>query len=150
MRKLPEHTSDVFVLVARVAVGVVFIAHGGQKFFSWGIGGTTKSFAHMGIPLPGLSAWGATIIETFGGIALVLGIALPIVGVLLALDMLGALFLYHLAHGFFLSHGGFEYVLVLAAAALALGFHGGQYTVDRMVRGRIGQETRAAPAGNQT
>lgn len=123
---------DLLVLVGRVVIGAVFIAHGLQKFLVWGIGGTAESFGQVGIPLPAVSAWVAALVETVGGAALLLGIGLPVAGVLLALNMLGALVFYHLPHGFFVSDadGGIEYVLVLAAAALALGFRGGAYTVD--------------------
>lgn len=123
---------DLFLLVGRVVIGVVFIAHGLQKFLQWGISGTAGSFGQMGIPLPGVSAWVAALVETVGGAALIVGVALPVTGVLLALNMLGALVFYHLPHGFFASDadGGIEYVLVLAAASLALGFRGGAFALD--------------------
>lgn len=127
---------DATILLARLVVGGLFIAHGAQKFFQWGIGGTATSFAQMGIPLPGVSAWTAALIETAGGLALVLGVALPVAGVLLALDMLGALFLYHLPHGVFVTAGGFEYVLVLVVIALVLGSHGGALSLDRVLSKR--------------
>ena len=117
-----------------MVIGAVFIAHGLQKFLVWGISGTADSFGQMGIPLPGVSAWVAALVETAGGVALVLGAALPVAGVLLALNMIGALVLYHLPNGFFASDadGGIEYVLVLAAAALVLGFRGGAYALDNL------------------
>ena len=127
---------DLALLLARLALGIVFIAHGLQKFLSWGIGGTADSFGEMGIPLPGASAWIAALVEVLGGVALLVGIALPVAGVLLALTMLGALVLAHLGTGFFVSNGGFEYVLVLAVAALGLGFNGGKYSLDRAFSGR--------------
>lgn len=135
---------DLLVLVGRVVIGAVFIAHGLQKFLVWGIGGTAESFGQMGIPLPGVSAWVAALVETVGGAALLLGLALPVTGVLLALNMLGALVFYHLPSGFFVSDadGGFEYVLVLAAAAVALGFSGGAFTLDRALnRDKAGATT---------
>lgn len=123
---------DLFVLIGRLVIGAVFVAHGLQKFLEWGISGTTESFGQMGIPLPGASAWIAALIETVGGAALVVGLALPVTGILLALNMVGALVFHHLPQGFFVSDadGGIEYVLVLAAAALALGFSGGKYALD--------------------
>lgn len=127
---------DLVLLLARLALGVVFIAHGLQKFLSWGISGTADSFGQMGVPLPGVSAWIAALVEVLGGVAMLVGVALPAAGVLLALTMLGALVLAHLGTGFFVSNGGFEYVLVLALAALALGFNGGKYSLDRVVSGR--------------
>ncbi|RCW38497.1 putative oxidoreductase [Halopolyspora algeriensis] len=131
MPQAPNRVRDLILLLARIAVGVVFIAHGLQKFLQWGIGGTTSSFAGMGIPLPGLAAWVAALIETLGGLALLAGAALPLAGLLLAATMVGALLFVHVGNGLFVSGGGFEYVLVLAVAALALGFNGGSFTLDR-------------------
>lgn len=128
----PSTAGDLLLLVGRVVIGAVFIAHGLQKFLEWGIAGTAQSFGQMGIPVPGVSAWVAALVETVGGAALVLGVGLPVAGVLLALNMLGALVFYHLPTGFFVSDadGGIEYVLVLAAASLVLAFRGGAYTLD--------------------
>lgn len=123
---------DVTALIGRLAVGIVFIAHGWQKFTEFGMAGTAASFAKMGVPLPTLSAWFAATVELVGGIALVAGVALPVVGLLLAVDMLGAWVLVHLPNGL-LGEGGAELVIVLGAAALALGFNGGAYALDRLL-----------------
>ncbi|MCP2170003.1 DoxX family protein [Goodfellowiella coeruleoviolacea] len=123
---------DLTALVARLAIGVVFIAHGWQKFTEWGLAGTAASFEKMGIPAATLSAWFAATVELVGGVLLIAGLALPVVGVLLAVDMAGALLFVHLPNGL-LGDGGFEYVLVLAVAALAVGFNGGAYALDRVV-----------------
>lgn len=135
MPQLPDWARDLALLLARIAVGVVLIAHGAQKFFEWGIDGTATSFGEMGVPAPAASAWAVALIETVGGFALLVGVALPIAGVLLALNMLGALVVAHLGNGLFSSDGGFEYVLVLAVASLALGFNGGRFALDRIVGG---------------
>src|SRR5215213_9758955 len=81
-------TKDLAVLAARVALGVVFVAHGAQKLFTWGLSGTADAFAGMGVPAPQASALFAALVELVGGAALVLGVATPIAGLLLALDML--------------------------------------------------------------
>ncbi|NHD18841.1 MULTISPECIES: DoxX family protein [unclassified Actinopolyspora] len=150
MPQLPPQVRDLALLLARLVAGIVFIAHGMQKFVQWGISGTADSFAGMGIPAPQLSAWVAALIETVGGIALLLGIALPVAGVLLALNMLGALVLVHLDQGFFSSGGGYEYTLVLAVIALALGFNGGRYALDRALSSsgsRAGRERTGESVG---
>lgn len=123
---------DVTALIGRIGIGIVFVAHGWQKFTEWGIAGTTASFGKMGVPLPGVSAVFAATVELAGGLALIAGVALPIAGLLLAVDMLGALFLVHLPNGL-LGQGGAELVVVLGAAALALGFNGGAYALDRVL-----------------
>ncbi|WP_214416780.1 DoxX family protein [Sphaerisporangium fuscum] len=120
-----EKARPIALLLARVAVGVIFIAHGWQKFATMGIGGTTKFFESIGAPLPGITAPLVAALELAGGVALVLGLLLPVFGTLLALDMIGAIALVHGANGLFADKGGFELVLALAALALAVGFSGG-------------------------
>ncbi|WAL68619.1 DoxX family protein [Amycolatopsis cynarae] len=129
---------DVAVLVARVAVGLVFVAHGWQKFTEWGLPGTAAAFGQMGVPLPTASAWFAALVELVGGAALVAGLAVPVAGVLLALDMMGAFVLVHAGHGVFVSGNGFELVLTLAAAALVLAAAGGgRFGLDRLIAPRL-------------
>ncbi|MER6945610.1 DoxX family protein [Nonomuraea sp. NPDC000554] len=120
-----DQARSVALLLARVAVGVVFLVHGYQKFATTGIAGVTKMFESMGIPLAGVAAPVVAVVEVAGGLALILGAALPIAGVLLALDMLGAILFVHGANGFGADKGGYEFVLTLAAASLAVGFTGG-------------------------
>ncbi|MEU0881160.1 DoxX family protein [Lentzea sp. NPDC005914] len=123
---------DVTALIGRIGIGIVFVAHGWQKWTEFGLAGATASFEKMGVPLPSVSAAFAATVELVGGLALIAGVALPIVGLLLAVDMLGALFLVHLPNGL-LGEGGSELVVVLGAAALALGFNGGAYALDRVL-----------------
>ncbi|GGP82127.1 DoxX family protein [Streptosporangium pseudovulgare] len=113
------------LLLGRIGIGVIFLVHGWQKFTTMGISGTTAFFEQIGIPLPGLAAPAVAVLEVVGGIALIVGAALPVFGVLLALDMIGAIVFVHGANGFAADKGGYEFVLALAAAALAIGFSGG-------------------------
>src|SRR4051812_30454680 len=119
-----ERVRDLAALVGRLGVGVVFIAHGWQKFFEYGLDGTAASFAQMGVPAATASAWFAAVVELVAGVMLLVGVALPVAGVLLALDMAGALVLVHLPNGL-LAPNGYEMVLVLGVAAVGLGFQGG-------------------------
>ena len=123
---------DIAALIGRIGIGIVFVAHGWQKWTEFGLAGTTASFEKMGVPLPGVSAVFAATVELAGGLALIAGVALPVVGVLLAADMLGAWILVHLPNGL-LGEGGAELVIVLGAASLALGFNGGAYSLDRVL-----------------
>lgn len=124
---------DLAALIGRIGLGVIFMVHGYQKLAQRGIDGTSAGFAQMGVPAPTLSAWYAAVVELVGGAALVIGFALPVVGVLLALNMAGALLFVHLSNGFFTASNGYEYVLALAVASLALGFNGGAFTLDRVL-----------------
>ena len=123
---------DVAALIGRIAVGIVFVAHGWQKWTEFGLAGTGASFEKMGVPLPTVSAAFAATVELAGGLALIAGVLLPIAGLLLAVNMAGAFFLVH-ASGPLIGQGGSELVIVLGAAALALGFNGGAYALDRLL-----------------
>ncbi|MEV0615971.1 DoxX family protein [Nonomuraea sp. NPDC050404] len=121
---MADQARPVVLLLARIAIGVIFLVHGYQKFVTNGIAGTTKFFDSVGIPLAGVAAPAVATLEIVGGLALIVGAALPVVGTLLALNMIGAIVFVHGANGL-AGEGGYEFVLALAAACLAIGFTGG-------------------------
>lgn len=127
MRTRPAH--DVIALLARCAVGVVFLVHGWQKVEA-GVNATAASFDAMGVPLAKAAAVYATFAELLGGAALIAGLGLPLIGALLFLDMAGAFAFVHYG-GNLTGPQGSELVLVLAAAALLFAAGaGGRLTVD--------------------
>ncbi|MER7333139.1 MULTISPECIES: DoxX family protein [unclassified Micromonospora] len=144
---LPTTVRDVAMLLARIGVGIVFFAHGWQKLVTNGVDGTAAFFDQAGVPLPTVSAWFATGVELLGGAALILGAVVPIAGVLLALDMLGAFIFVHAGKGLFVDKGGYELVLALGAASLLLAAVGaGRLSVDHLLTGRR-RAAEPAPAG---
>ncbi len=134
----PSAATSWGLLVLRVVVGAIFVAHGAQKIFEYTLPGTTQSFAGMGVPLPEIAAPVVAFVELIGGGMLVVGLFTRLAGILLAVDMVVALVLVHLPAGLWAAEGGYEFVAVLAAAALALAFAGaGRFSVDRgVLRGR--------------
>jgi putative oxidoreductase len=137
IRRLPGPAQDVALLVARLVLGVVLIAHGWQKLVTNGIDATITGFGRMGIPAAPASAVFATAVELLGGVLLVAGAATALVGVLVALNMLGAALLVHIGEGVFVRDGGWELVGVIGAAALALAAAGaGRLSIDHIVSGR--------------
>ncbi len=135
-------STSIGLTVLRVVLGVVFIAHGAQKF-AQGIPNVSRGFAGMGVPLAELAAPLVAGLELVGGAFLVLGIATRVVGALLAVNMVVAGLLAHATAGFFAQQGGFEYVLVLAVGSLAVALTGpGRLSLDalllRTVRRRRG------------
>lgn len=128
---------DIALLIARIGIGIIFVAHGWQKFFTNGIDATQKAFDAMGAPLPEVSAIAAATIELVGGFALIAGVATPVVGILLFLDMVGAFFIVHVDMGIFVSEGGYELVLALGVASLLLAATGaGRLSVDALLGGK--------------
>ncbi|MFD1505713.1 DoxX family protein [Georgenia yuyongxinii] len=142
---LPRALRDVLLLLARVGLGAVFLAHGLQKFLSYGMAATTESFAAMGVPAPGLSAWVAALVETVGGVALIFGVLTPVFALLLAAEMIGALLIVHLPFGIWVTENGYELVLALAAGALALAAAGaGRFSVDGVLATRPAAQAEPA------
>lgn len=130
--------------ILRVVTGFLFAAHGWQKFNEFTIPGTQAAFVQMGVPAANLVAPVIATLELVGGVALILGMLTRVFAVLLALDMLGALFLVHAPAGIFAAAGGYELVLILAAAALAVALVGaGRVSVDKAVFGRSGSKLSA-------
>ncbi|MEV0400913.1 DoxX family membrane protein [Actinoallomurus sp. NPDC050550] len=135
---------DVAALLARCGVGLVFLAHGWQKI-QVGVDQTGHNFDAMGVPAPTAAAVYATFVELLGGTALILGVALPVAGLLLFLDMAGAFVFVHATHGVFVvdkgtPRNGFELVLVLGLASLLFAAGaGGRLTLDHRLWGGNGR-----------
>ncbi|WP_153504069.1 DoxX family protein [Cumulibacter manganitolerans] len=126
--------TDIALLITRVALGVILVAHGWQKYHEWTIAGTAGAFEGMGIPAPTAAAVFATIVEMVGGTLLILGLLTPVVAVLNGLNLLGALVLVHISNGVFVGENGFELVLALIAGLLVLAIHGGgKYGLDALI-----------------
>lgn len=136
-----RYNTGLGLLLLRVVLAIVFIAHGAQKLFGiWGgggISGTAGFFDSLGIPLPGVMAVASGILEFFGGILLALGLLTRPVALLLAIEMLVATATVHWPQGFFVSTDAFgiEFTMVLMVAALTLVFTGsGRLSVDEGLR----------------
>lgn len=133
---LPSLRPAIALTVLRIVLGIVFIAHGWQKVFVFGIDGVTQGFAQMGIPLAGIAAPFISYLELVGGALLVIGLLSRPLAALLGITMIVALFKAHLAAGFFLPNG-YEFVLALAAMSLTVFLSGpGSFSVDEIIEKR--------------
>ncbi|GGT68266.1 DoxX family protein [Actinomadura citrea] len=136
MRTRPLY--DVVAVLARLGVGIVFMAHGWQKIEA-GVTATGRSFDALGVPLPTAAAVYSAFVELLGGAALIVGLGLPVTGALLFIDMAGAFIFVHADQGLFMVDGGtvqdgYELVLALGMASLLFAAGGGgRLTLDQWV-----------------
>jgi putative oxidoreductase len=126
---------DLGLLVLRAVVGLVMAAHGAQKLFGWFNGPGPEKFGAMMERMhlrPGrLWALVSGLGEFGGGLLLALGLLTPVGAALIIGTMLMAIATVHLAKGFWNTAGGYEYNVIILAAALALGLTGpGAYALD--------------------
>lgn len=144
MKPAEEHRSadyglaDYGVLLLRLSLGVMFLAHGAVlKLATYGLPGTARFFASAG--LPGWLAYPTVAAEAIGGLMLVLGIQTRWVALALSPVLLGAVLFVHGGKGwvFTAPGGGWEYpaylfVLCVAQALLGDGAHAlGRSTLPR-------------------
>ena len=127
----------------RIALGIVFAAHGAQKLFGMGGGGgpsgTAAFFSQLGLSPAYPLALLVGLLELAGGVLLIAGAFTLIVAALLAVHMGVAVWTTHLANGFFLNWTnvpgvghGFEFNLVLLASLASLMITGpGAASFDR-------------------
>lgn len=127
---------EIGLTILRIAVGVIFVAHGSQKLFLLGIPAIAAGFAQNGIPLASFMAPLITFVELLGGIALVAGLLTRLAALGIAFTMIGAMSFVHIKGGFFLP-AGIEYTVVLLSASIALILMGpGPFSVDARIAHR--------------
>ena len=129
-------TIDVALLIARIIVGVVFMAHGAQKLFgAFGGPGLSAVVSMMG-PLGYLVSIG----EFFGGLGIAVGFLSRFSAASIIVIMLGAIGMVHAQFGFFMNWmgnqagEGYEYHLLAIAILLVIVIVGpGRYALGRFL-----------------
>ncbi|MGY1822523.1 DoxX family protein [Geodermatophilus sp. SYSU D00079] len=144
-RTLALVTRDVVLLVARVGLGVLMLAHAKLEYdFGGSLAGVGAMFEQAGVPLGSLTGPANVLFELVGGIAVIVGAAVPLVGVLMALNMVGAWVFVHTSGLFAMDHNGPELVIALGLLSLVLAVTGsGRFGVDHLVLRRL-RRPRAA------
>src|SRR3977135_497702 len=112
------------LLVLRIIVGALFVGHGAQKLFGFfgghGLDGTGAFFESLGLRPGRMMALAAGLAELTGGALFALGLLTPLAATLLIAVMVAAIATVHGRNGVWVTNGGFEYNVVLAAVPFAL------------------------------
>jgi len=125
------------LLPLRVMLGVVFLVHGYPKLLTKeGFQKHVQVTQSIGFPLPSVFALVSGFAEFVGGLAILFGIFTSIAALLIIFNMLVATYAKKVVWKlpFDITAGGYEYDLVLVAAALTLLILGaGFYSIDMML-----------------
>ena len=116
-------TAPYAVLLLRVSLGIMFIAHALLKYVVFTLPGTVKFFESLG--LPGPLAYVTFAAELVGGLLILGGVYARWVALALVPILLGATWA-HIGNGWVFSapNGGWEYPAFLVVAALVLALLG--------------------------
>ncbi len=125
---------NLALLLLRVALGGIFLAHGINHVFGGGkIEGTGRWFDSLGMRPGILHAWLASVTEIGAGALLVAGLLTPLASAGVVGTMVVAWITNHLKNGFFIFRPGegWEYVMTLTVLGLALAMLGpGEWSLD--------------------
>lgn len=119
----------------RIALGVIFMAHGGQKLLGWwhgpGLVGFASFLESFGMWPPTVWAAAISLCELVGGGVIFVGYQVRLAALVVSLIQAWSLFWVHWPKGLFLANNGYEYNLALLALTLALLLSGpGRFAVS--------------------
>jgi putative oxidoreductase len=154
IRRLYATDDSTATSILRLALGVIFFAHGAQKMLGWfggfGFAGTMNFFTGM-MHIPAPLAFLAIAAEFFGGMGLILGFLTRIAAFGIGVNMLVAIMTVHRGFGFFMNWTGtqkgegFEFhLLVLAIVAFLMIRGAGAFSVDRALSVSVRVESSLA------
>ena len=129
---------DLGLLILRVFVSMVVIAHGLQKFGflgGYGIAGTAGWLESIGFAPGKYWVWVVAIAEVGGGALTILGLGGPIGPGIIAADLAVAAIGFHGPNGFWNANNGWSWVSVIMAAALTIALTGfGAWSLDSALK----------------
>jgi putative oxidoreductase len=124
---------EIAYALVRVVTGYILFMHGWAKINS-GFAGVSGFMAKTGLVPGGLFAGAAMFLETVGAICLIIGLLTRFFAAALAIEIAIAFLAVHMAKGFSVNQGGFEYVLLLGVVLFAIAIRGGgRYSADRAI-----------------
>ena len=141
MNKLLATSNDSLLTLMRLALGIVFFAHGSQLVLGWfgGYGYTASMHAFtQDMHIPAVFAFLAIMAEFLGGLGLIVGLLGRVAAFGILATMLVAVVKVHFGFGYFmnwfgnLKGEGYEYNLLAIVIAIVLIVRGsGALSIDR-------------------
>jgi len=123
-----DRGADMALLLLRVALGGVFLAHGVQKLM--GMDAIIGFFASIGFAA--WVAWLVAIAETVAGALMIAGVMTNFAAWTMIIILIVAIAKVHLANGFWSMKGGYEYQFFMILTALAVAHLGaGKYVAHK-------------------
>jgi putative oxidoreductase len=150
-RLLPTSLAAGYALPLRLVVGYGFMEHGYAKL-ARGPDSFAAILDALGTPAPALLAWATISVELLGGLAVLLGVFIPLASIPMVIVLLVAIFTVHLPNGFssiklmsvdaagaHFGQPGYETDLLYLAALVALVIGGsGSLALDSLVLRKLG------------
>lgn len=125
--RLLDRLQPLALLVLRLVLGAVMIAHGYPKVFG-GLQRQVHVVSSLG--LPGWLAYCSALAEFFGGILVIAGLLTRVAALSIVIDLAVAIWKVHWKNGL-TGQDGYEFPLALAAIGFALVFFGaGPISID--------------------
>lgn len=130
-----DRLQPLALLMMRLALGVIMVAHGYQKLFRH-----MHDFVHVvgGLGIPPWLAYVAMLTEFVGGLLILAGLFTRCAAFAIAIDMIVAIWKVHWHNGLMgsVDRPGYEFPLAAGALAFALIFFGaGAIALDHVLRG---------------
>lgn len=146
-----------YAMPLRLIIGYGFMEHGYAKL-ARGPENFVAILHALGTPAPALLAWATILIELFCGLAVLVGLFIPLVSIPMVVVLLVAMFTVHAPYGFssiklqsvdasgaHFGPPGFETDLLYIAGLLAIVLGGsGRLALDRFLLRRLGVEDHSA------
>lgn len=144
MKQLIFNTANDWTgLIVRLTFGLILWPHGAQKLFGWfggyGFEGTMNFFTGT-VHMPWVLGFFVVIIEFFGALAIIAGLASRIWGALMIMLFIGIIFTSHLDNGFFMNWfgnqkgEGYEFDLLMIGLSIAILVNGaGKFSIDGLI-----------------
>jgi putative oxidoreductase len=129
---------DMAMLALRVGIGIIFVSHGLQKLLGWwggpGWQGWKGFIGYLGLRPTLFWASISLVAELGGGLALIVGLLVPVTAAGLVAQSIALLWLVHRPKGFWSSNGGIEFPLAFLVGAFAVQLLGpGAWSLDALL-----------------